>query len=250
MSRKPFIGGNWKLNGSKKFIAEMSKVFNEAELDSEKVDVCIAPPFVYLETLRNALRKDWIVSAQNCTEKPKGAFTAEISVGMLQDIGIDWVILGHSERRHIYKESHELIGEKTKKALENGMSVIFCIGETREEREKNLTNQVLIEQLAPIKDIPDWSNIVIAYEPVWAIGTGLVATPAQAEEAHLFLRGWFSENISTDVSEKLRIIYGGSVKPQNSTELIKKPNVDGFLVGGASLQPGFVEIVKNVIENL
>lgn len=157
------------------------------------------------------------------------------------------MILGHSERRTLYGETNELLAKKLKYALDKGLSVIFCIGEKLDEREGGRTNEVLETQLSAAKDsIADWSKIVVAYEPVWAIGTGVVATPDQAQESHAFVRGWLRANVSEDVANATRIIYGGSVTENNCGELIKLADVDGFLVGGASLKPAFADIIRSV----
>ncbi|VDP83005.1 unnamed protein product [Echinostoma caproni] len=161
------------------------------------------------------------------------------SPAMIRDCGCDWVILGHSERRHIFGESDELIGEKVNHALTSGINVVPCIGEKLDEREAGKTEQVCFRQLEAIKN---WSRVVIAYEPVWAIGTGKTATPEQAQEVHQSVRKWLEKNVSPQVAHSVRIIYGGSVTAANCKELAKKPDVDGFLVGGASLKPEFVEI--------
>jgi triosephosphate isomerase len=164
---------------------------------------------------------------------------------MLLDIGCNWVILGHSERRNVFGETDKLIAEKVGYALSVGVKVIACIGELKEEREKGETEAVVSRQLQAIAaEVKDWSSVVIAYEPVWAIGTGLTATPDQAQDVHLFLRKWLTDNISPQVGQSTRIIYGGSVNAGNCGELAKKPDVDGFLVGGASLKPDFVTIVN------
>ncbi|KAF6023991.1 TPI1 [Bugula neritina] len=164
---------------------------------------------------------------------------------MIKDIGLNWVIIGHSERRHVFGESNELIGEKVAHALSEGLSVIACIGEQLSEREAGNTNQVVFEQTEAIsKHIKDWSRVVLAYEPVWAIGTGKVATPDQAQEVHSDLRKWLSDNLSVDVALSTRIIYGGSVNAANCKDLAKQPDIDGFLVGGASLKPEFSEIIN------
>lgn len=208
----------------------------------------VGAPFVYLHTAQSALSDSSIeVSAQNCWHEDKGAFTGEVSAAMLKDIGLKWVILGHSERRHVFGESDEIIGKKTAAALKHGLSVILCVGELLEERESGKTENVLKAQMtAATPFISDWSRVVIAYEPVWAIGTGKVATPQQAQEAHVILRQWLSSNVSASVASQTRILYGGSVKPDNCIELSKKPDIDGFLVGGCSLvAEQFVAIVNS-----
>lgn len=164
---------------------------------------------------------------------------------MLKDIGCQWVIIGHSERRVIFKESDELIAEKVAHALAEGLKVIACIGETLEEREAGQTEAVCFRQTKAIAGmVKDWTNVVVAYEPVWAIGTGKTASPEQAQEVHQALRKWFNENVSADVAEKIRIQYGGSVTAANCRELAAKPDIDGFLVGGASLKPEFRDIIN------
>lgn len=162
---------------------------------------------------------------------------------MLKDLGIEWVILGHSERREFFKESDEEIGAKVAHALKTGLKVMACVGEKLEEREANKTTEVVFRQLAAIaKQVEDWTNVVVAYEPVWAIGTGKVATPDQAQEVHKAIRGWLKENVNAQVAEATRIMYGGSVNGGNAATLAKEEDVDGFLVGGASLKPEFVTI--------
>jgi len=208
-------------------------------------EVVVGPPTIYLEYTRKALKPEIGVAAQNCYKAEKGAFTGDISPAMIKDIGCQWVILGHSERRNVFGESDQLIGEKVKHALESGMKVIPCIGEKLEEREAGKTNDVVFHQMKFIKDnIQDWSNVVLAYEPVWAIGTGKVATPEQAQEVHAALRKWLTDNVSAAVANSTRILYGGSVSAGNCKELAKKPDIDGFLVGGASLKPDFIQIIN------
>lgn len=164
---------------------------------------------------------------------------------MLKEVGADWVIIGHSERRAIFGESDQLVAEKVAFALAEGLKVIACIGETLAEREAGQTEAVVFRQTKAIADaVKDWSNVVVAYEPVWAIGTGKTASPAQAQEVHAALRKWFTENVSPEVSDAVRIQYGGSVTAANARELASQPDIDGFLVGGASLKPEFVQIVN------
>ncbi|CAI8024877.1 Triosephosphate isomerase [Geodia barretti] len=208
-------------------------------------EVVVAPPAIYLSYVRDKLPATVGVAAQNCYKVEKGAFTGEISPQMILDVGVQWVILGHSERRNVFGESSELVGEKVGFALTSGLQVIACIGEQLEEREAGNTNSVVAAQLKAIADhVQDWSKVVIAYEPVWAIGTGRVATPQQAQEVHSYLRKWLSDNVSNTVGAQTRIIYGGSVKGENCRELADEPDIDGFLVGGASLKTGFINIVN------
>ncbi|WFD28618.1 triose-phosphate isomerase [Malassezia nana] len=245
MSRTFFVGGNWKMNGSIEQCKSLIQHLVGAQLDSN-VEVVIAPPALYLLSAQELIKgKDLALSAQNAYFKPSGAFTGEISVAQLKDANIPWVILGHSERRHIFGENNELVGQKTAAAVESGLSVILCVGETLEQREKGETNQVVLEQVQTgTKDVKDWSKIVIAYEPVWAIGTGKVATAEQAQEVHAAIREWLGKNVNDETAKNTRIIYGGSVAAKNCKELATQPDIDGFLVGGASLKPEFVDIVN------
>ncbi len=210
-----------------------------------RTEVVIAPPALYLQIVRDSLRKEIEVAAQNVYDKPDGAFTGEISVSQLKDSNVHWTILGHSERRTILGESDAVVSSKTKFATENGVSVIWCCGESLEEREAGKTLEVVSGQLAALKaTISDWSKIVIAYEPIWAIGTGKVATTAQAQEVHAAIRGWLKKEVSEKVAEETRILYGGSVNEKNCKDLKAQPDIDGFLVGGASLKPAFVDIIN------
>lgn len=244
MARKFFVGGNFKMNGSLSSVKEIVNNLNSAKLDPE-VEVVIAPTALHLVSVRDALRKEVEVASQNVYDKPNGAFTGELSVSQLADAKINWTILGHSERRTILGESDAVVASKTKYATENGISVIWCCGESLEEREGGKTIEVVSKQLAALKaQVGDWSNIVIAYEPIWAIGTGKVATTEQAQEVHKAIRDWLKANVSDKVADETRILYGGSVNEKNCGELSKQADIDGFLVGGASLKPAFVDIIN------
>lgn len=246
-SGKFFVGGNWKCNGTKESISKLVSDLNSATLEPE-VDVVVAPPFIYIEQVKNSLTDRIEVSAQNCWTGKGGAFTGEISVEQLKDLGCKWVILGHSERRHIIGEDDQFIGKKAAYALSQGVGVIACIGELLQEREEGKTFDVCFKQLKAYADaVPSWDDIVIAYEPVWAIGTGKVATPQQAQEVHVAVRDWLEKNVSAEAASKMRIIYGGSVNGGNCAELAKQEDIDGFLVGGASLKgPEFATIINSV----
>ncbi len=215
----------------------------------EGVDIVVCPVFTALYPVAETLKGTNIqLGAQNCYSKESGAYTGEISPQMLKDAGCTWTIIGHSERRQYFNESDEFLNEKLRFALASGLKVMFCIGETLEERESGKMHDVLIRQvtngLMGLSEA-DFDNTSIAYEPVWAIGTGVTATPEQAEEAHAFVRGLVRDQFGEGVANKVRIQYGGSVKPDNVASLMAKPNVDGSLVGGASLKAdGFAEIVK------
>lgn len=209
-------------------------------------EVVIAPPALYLLLTREHLKPGIEVAAQNVFDKPNGAFTGEISVDQLKDSNITWTLLGHSERRVILQEDDAFVASKTKAALDGGIGVILCCGESLEQREANKTIEVVTAQLKAVKDkVVDWSKIVIAYEPIWAIGTGKVATTAQAQEVHAAIRAWLKKEVSEKVAVETRIIYGGSVNEKNCKDLSKQEDIDGFLVGGASLKPAFVDIINS-----
>ncbi|KAJ1892771.1 hypothetical protein LPJ66_006143 [Kickxella alabastrina] len=246
VSRTFWVGGNWKMNGSVAAIKDLATTFNAGSSPSD-VEVVIGAPFVYVHLLSESLRKDWAVAGENCYVESSGAYTGEISPEMLKDVGAQWVILGHSERRSILGESDDFTAQKCVKALAAGLKVALCVGELLEEREAGITQQVVERQLdAVIKVLKeeDWANVVIAYEPVWAIGTGKVATPDQAQETHAAIREYLKKAISPKVAEETRIAYGGSVNGKNCKDAAQKPDVDGFLVGGASLKPEFLDIVN------
>lgn len=205
----------------------------------------VAPPALYLLLAREHLRPGIEVAAQNVFDKANGAFTGEISVSQLKDSNVTWTLLGHSERRVVLQESDSFVASKVKAALDGGIGVILCCGETLEQREATKTVDVVTSQLGAVaKEVKDWSKIVIAYEPIWAIGTGKVASNEQAQEVHAAIREWLGKEVSTEASDKTRIIYGGSVNEKNCRDLAKEKDIDGFLVGGASLKPAFVDIIN------
>lgn len=220
---------------------ELASAIREHVGDRTTADVAVFPPSIYVEEVARALAGSPVkVGGQNACDETSGAFTGEISAAMLADVGGTMVILGHSERRHIYGEGDELVNKKTKTALAAGLDVILCVGETIEEREAGQTEPVVRRQLgegiAGLTD-DDFDRLSIAYEPVWAIGTGLTASPEQAGSVHSYLRGVFAGLTSDAAANKMRILYGGSVKPSNVVELLAVPDIDGALVGGASLSP-------------
>ncbi|EFC50353.1 predicted protein [Naegleria gruberi] len=250
--RTPYIGGNWKCNGTVESIKQLVQDLNQGPSTEGKVEVIVAPSSIHIGLVQSLnLRKDWKISAQNIVqEKNGGAFTGEISASMLKDLGIDSTLLGHSERRHVFGESNTVIAKKVKVSEEVGLTIIGCVGETLEERERGETNQVITSQLKDF-NVTNWDKFVIAYEPVWAIGTGKTASPQQAQEAHKVLRDWLADNVNSEVAQKVRIIYGGSVNSANSDELIKQPDIDGFLVGGASLKSkDFLSIVNSGLKSV
>jgi triosephosphate isomerase len=247
--RKPFVAGNWKMYTSAAEAEALVKGLKPLTAGADSVDVAVAPPFVYLHKVIYTVKDSGIlVGAQNCYFESSGAFTGEIAPEMLKDVGCDFVILGHSERRHVLGETDEMIHLKVKKALDADLNVILCVGELLKEREAGKTESVVERQLASgLKDISAncMAKITIAYEPVWAIGTGKTATPEQAQEVHRFIRGWLGAAYGSDTAEKTRIQYGGSVKPDNAGELMAQPDIDGALVGGASLKvDSFAGIIK------
>lgn len=238
------VGGNWKMNpGSQNAVNNLVAELNAGEVPPE-VEVVVAPPFVYLDQVRKNLKGPFKVAAQNCWTGKVGAFTGEVAAEMLVDLSIPWVILGHSERRSLGGETNEIVGKKVGYALDKGLKVIACIGETLQQRESGEMFNILDAQLQAIVDnVSDWRRMVIAYEPVWAIGTGVVASPEQAQEVHAYIRKWVTEKVGQDVASKLRLLYGGSVTDQNCSQLASEEDVDGFLVGGASLKgPTFIQI--------
>lgn len=247
MARQFFVGGNYKMNGTTESITSIIDTLNKAELPAN-VEVVIAPPAPYLAlAVAQNKQKTVEVSAQNVYTKTSGAFTGEISPDQVKDLGATWTLTGHSERRTIFKESDEFIAEKTKFALERGLSVIFCIGETLEERKSGITLEVCARQLDALsKIVSDWSHVVVAYEPVWAIGTGLAATSDDAQDTHKQIRAHLAKTIGEKQASEVRILYGGSANGKNAPDFKDKADVDGFLVGGASLKPlEFIDIVKS-----
>jgi len=252
--RRPFIAGNWKMNlnraDSQTLAAELAKEL-AADIDC---DVAICPPFVYLETVRAALTGSLIgLGAQNMYPEPVGAFTGEVSPTMLLDLGCQYVILGHSERRHVLGETDRQVFIKTCSAIAAGLKPIVCLGETLADRQAERTSEVVrsqFEESLSALEEEQFQHVTIAYEPVWAIGTGEVATPEQAEEVHAGLRTLIQTRYNTQVAEAVRIQYGGSVKPDNVRDLMAQPNIDGALVGGASLAiDSFLGIVRGAIDH-
>ncbi|MFT4176477.1 MAG: triose-phosphate isomerase [Luteolibacter sp.] len=258
MNRKPIFAANWKMNKGPSETADFIKSFlSKVQGQDFPCEIVIAPPFVSLQTLATLLHDASAVqnahaiqiAAQNCSEYDSGAYTGEVSVLMLREFFVHYVILGHSERRSIFGETNAVINAKIKKAREANLKPIFCIGETLAEREAGKLEQVLGSQITEgLKDISekDLLETVIAYEPVWAIGTGVTATSAQAQEAHAYVRSVLAGLYGEDAASKVRIQYGGSVKPGNAAELMACPDIDGALIGGASLESqSFLEIIRN-----
>jgi triosephosphate isomerase len=248
MSRTKFVCGNWKMFTTAATGRNLAAAISRGVAD-DRVRVAVCPPFPYLTVVGEVLKGSRVgLGAQNLYPANEGAFTGEVSPAMLVDVGCRYVIVGHSERRHVLGESDEFINRKVRAGLEAGLEVILCVGETLAERQTDRTEAVLDRQLiAGLKDVPAEAldRLVVAYEPVWAIGTGHVATPQQAQEAHAFIRGRFAQLTSQEWAERLVIQYGGSAKPENVSELFAQPDVDGALVGGASLKADlFLAIIR------
>jgi len=250
--RTPLVAGNWKMNLLVADAVALVDALKPQVADVTGVEIVVCPTFTALHAVAQSLAGSNIaVGGQNVYVKESGAFTGEISPQMLSDVGCTWTIIGHSERRQYFNESDAFLNEKLKFALASGLKVMFCIGETLEEREGGKMNEVLSRHVTEgLKGLTenDFGRVAVAYEPVWAIGTGVTATPEQAEEAHVFVRGLVREQFGGTVADQLRIQYGGSVKPDNAAELMAKPNVDGALVGGAALKAdSFARIVQAAV---
>uniref|UniRef100_A0A7S4JDY8 Triosephosphate isomerase n=1 Tax=Odontella aurita TaxID=265563 RepID=A0A7S4JDY8_9STRA len=251
--RTYLIGGNWKCNGSVKSCKEIIKVFNEAGPIPKKAEVAICAPYIHIGICLSELRDDIAIGAQNAgVNEKEGAYTGEICASQLVDAGVTWVCIGHSERREgfgMVGEDNELVAKKVKVCLDAGLKVMFAIGEKKEEREAGVTLDVCAKQLEPAAKLlseEDWANVAIAYEPVWAIGTGLTATPEMAQETHAGIRKWVADNVSEAVAKAVRIQYGGSMKGANAKELLAQPDIDGGLIGGASLKADFFNVINGV----
>ena len=237
--RKKIVAGNWKMNKNLQEGVALAKELTEV-VKNPNCGVIICTPFIHLASVAEIVKDSAIeLGAENCADKEKGAYTGEVSAEMVKSTGAQWVILGHSERREYYNETPEILKEKVQLALANGLKVLFCIGETLEEREANKQNEVVKAELAGSVfnlSAEEWKNIVIAYEPIWAIGTGKTATAEQAEEIHAYIRSCVAEVYGQEVADDTTILYGGSCKASNAPELFAKPDIDGGLIGGASLK--------------
>ena len=246
--RQPMIGGNWKMNGSKRLVQTLLSELKNLVAENDEFEWLVCPPYLYIPAAQQILAGSGIsLGAQDiAVESGQGAFTGEISGEMLREFGCEYVLVGHSERRHIYLESNELCAKKAQTALAAGLKPILCVGETLEERKSAKTFEIIEKQLAALLTLIDnhaaLKQVVISYEPVWAIGTGESATDKQAEEVHTFIRQTLAA-VNEELSQTIRILYGGSVKPSNAAALLAMPDVDGALVGGAALEAkSFFEI--------
>jgi len=251
--RRKIVAGNWKMNLNSQEARQLaSEVVNMVKDEVRNgVEVLLFPPFVHLSQVGQLVveRKNIFCGAQNCSALPSGAYTGEISASMIESVGAKFVLIGHSERRQYFNETNEVLAQKVLRAFENNLSPVFCCGELKEEREKGkhfeTVSRQIEEGLFHIKS-SDFSRVVIAYEPVWAIGTGLTASPAQAQEMHLFIRNLLSKKYGSLAGE-ISILYGGSCNEQNAAELFSLPDIDGGLIGGASLKSrSFVNIIKSM----
>jgi triosephosphate isomerase len=252
--RKPLVAGNWKMNGSTASVRELLAGIKAGVGDVSKCEVAVCPPFVYVPQVQSELQGGVIGwGAQNLSTEQSGAFTGEVAASMLLDFGCTYVIIGHSERRTLYGEDDVLVARKFAVARDAGLKPILCVGETLQEREEGITQEVVARQVDAVTNLVGVAALadgVIAYEPVWAIGTGVTATPEQAQEVHAFIRGRVAER-DGEVAEALRILYGGSMKPGNAAELMAKPDIDGGLIGGAALvSTDFLTICKAAHESV
>ncbi len=245
--RKQVILGNWKMNGNFAEIKSLCESLNRVVSDDAQADVAVCVPFVYVDYVRANIIKEIGLGAQNVSEHDNGAYTGEISASMLKDLNCDYVIVGHSERRTLFQESNQLVAKKAKKAIASGMKAIVCVGETLAERNEGELERVLTAQVEILFDIlseKELEEVIIAYEPVWAIGTGLAATPEQVQSVHKFIRSVVTKSNEL-LAKSIRIVYGGSLKPSNAKTLLALEDVDGGLIGGASLKgEDFGEIIN------
>ena len=247
--RTKMVAGNWKMNKTlQEGVALATEIKEALSTQTPKCEVVIATPFIHLASVAQVLKGSCIrLAAENCADKSSGAYTGQVSAAMVSSTGAEYCIIGHSERRAYYHEDYNILRDKVLLALENGLKPIFCIGEVKEEREANIHEQVVKDQLegSLFNLTPEqFAQVTLAYEPVWAIGTGLTATPAQAQEMHAFIRKTVAQKYGAQVADDTTILYGGSCNAKNATELFANPDVDGGLIGGASLKaPDFCTII-------
>jgi len=253
--RQPYVGGNWKMNLNRQRATELCRAVAESEHQQSGVDVAIFPAFVHLDAAGATLdlaKSDVALGAQDFYPAPDGAFTGEMSIAMLKDLGVQTVLVGHSERRHVIGEPDDLIAKKTAAALNAGLTCVLCVGETLEQRQAGDTDQINESQLrSALTDcqLTDTAKLVVAYEPVWAIGTGKTATPADAQTAHHKIRSVLADIFDSSTAGAIRVIYGGSVKPANAVELFSQSDIDGGLIGGAALDPSSFSDISNAARN-
>ena len=246
--RSSLIAGNWKMNGNLQSVIELIEGIKAG--DAGKAELAVFPPAVYLMKVGGMLDASQIaLGAQNVCDQESGAFTGEVAASMLKECGCRYTLVGHSERRSLYLETDQLVAARFATAVASGMMPVLCVGETLDEREQGITEDVVARQIDAVIEVSGIDGLargVIAYEPVWAIGTGKVATPAQAQEVHAFIRGKLAQ-LDVGVAEQMKILYGGSMNPSNATELLSQPDIDGGLIGGASLKAAdFLSIAQAV----
>ena len=250
--RKKIVAGNWKMNLDKSSSDNLVKEILDSTKENKSTQIVLSPPFIYLQQIVKDCqsRADVLIAAQNCNANDNGAFTGEVSANMLESIGVDYVILGHSERRQLFGESNEILNLKISQALSNNLNVIFCCGEDINQRENNQHFKIIEDQLNSTifkLSVDDFSKIVIAYEPIWAIGTGKTATSNQAQEIHNHIRLLIKNNYDQELSNNTSILYGGSCKPTNAKAIFSENDIDGGLIGGASLQSAdFTSIISSI----
>jgi len=250
--RKKIVAGNWKMNLDKSSSDNLVKEILDLTKENKSTQIILSPPFIYLQQIVKDCqsRADILIAAQNCNANDNGAFTGEVSANMLKSIGVDYVILGHSERRQLFGESNEILNLKLSQALSNNLNVIFCCGEDINQRENNQHFKIIEDQLNSTifkLSVDDFSKIVIAYEPIWAIGTGKTATSNQAQEIHNHIRLLIKNNYDQELSNNTSILYGGSCKPTNAKAIFSENDIDGGLIGGASLQSAdFTSIISSI----
>ena len=246
-NRKPLVAGNWKMNGSLELVSTLAEVITK--IDSSNVDVLVFPPFPLIKPALDAGLK---AGAQTVSENNAGAFTGEVDAKLVNELGAEYTLVGHSERRAIYGESNEVVAAKFAKAQEQNLKPILCVGESEQEREQELTEQVVWQQIDAVISklgVDALANSVIAYEPVWAIGTGKTASPGQAQNVHKFIRSKLAE-LNGELADKIQLLYGGSVNENNSEQLFAQPDIDGGLIGGASLKAdSFTAIINSAKGN-
>lgn len=248
MERKNFVAANWKCNGTLESIKKLTDSFNKLDIDANKIDVVVFPVSVHFEYARNLLDKKFSVGVQNVSKFGCGSYTGEISAEIAKDLKVEYAIIGHFERRKYFFEKDEDVREKLQQCLKHNIKAVVCFGESLEERESNKTIEVIKKQVKAFVDvITNFTDVVLAYEPLWAIGTGKTATPEQAQEVHKEIRNIVKEVCGEAASKQIRILYGGSVSTDNCHSLIKQPDIDGFLVGNASLKDSFVDIIKSAM---
>ena len=250
--RTPVFAANWKMN---KRLSEVQGYVETLESRAKtlglgsRFEMIVAPPSTHLSTMKAARQSEQFqMAAQNCGMAESGAFTGEVAPGVFKELACNWTLVGHSERRHVFGESDPMLKKRLTAALAGGLGVIYCVGETIVARRAEKTFEVLEEQMTNLKSVPeaDWGSLIIAYEPVWAIGTGETATPEQAQQVHEFIRNYLASNLSKGVASQTRILYGGSAKPDNSGALMEQNDVDGLLVGSASLEASmFADLIEN-----